>query len=303
MSHDEAANDSTGLLGYWGSSGTFIVAIHADWPVYPCPPGGGHAMFDFALLPEGTRFVKVDDIDQCVLFRAEGYGETRAPAEKDAYYVAAWHEDLLVLAEAGLVSGIEPSAYDCWECRRHREFNPEGQQLYIELDGQKIPVPMPERPEEDSDEDDYADLSWAYVRPERSVGLTATGWAKVDQLLGGSIEYPRELDYLKYLIETGRFDTAVREVAVTVESTLRRELGSVRSGQQLVEEFVTALEVRGVTRSVRSALRLRLRSYFKFIRNEYAHERVQVSRARALALMVHGLELLTEITGIEPAQE
>ncbi|MFF2601277.1 hypothetical protein ACFVVB_19590 [Streptomyces californicus] len=96
----------SGYLGYATCDGHgFIVAMHADRPVYPCPSGDGHVLFDLAQFPEGVEFVPVDDIDQCRLFEARGYGQ-RNPQERDRYYVACRLEDLRLLAEAGLITGM-----------------------------------------------------------------------------------------------------------------------------------------------------------------------------------------------------
>ena len=37
--------------GYGGIGGTMILGIHANWPAYPCAPGGGHGLFDLAQFP------------------------------------------------------------------------------------------------------------------------------------------------------------------------------------------------------------------------------------------------------------
>src|SRR3954464_4375134 len=88
--------------GYGGSSGTFILGIHANWPAYPCTPGGLHGLFDLAQFPEGTLFDPIDDIDRCTLFVAYKIDSKKPdrpkdPFSVDAYQVAIWHEDLLSL--------------------------------------------------------------------------------------------------------------------------------------------------------------------------------------------------------------
>jgi len=52
----------TGLLGYGG-----IIAIHADWPIYPSGIGWEIALRTLGNFPEGTNFYEIDDIDMCKL--------------------------------------------------------------------------------------------------------------------------------------------------------------------------------------------------------------------------------------------
>ncbi|WP_262391881.1 hypothetical protein [Nocardiopsis sp. CNR-923] len=107
--------------GYGGSSGTLTLAIHADWPAYPCAPGGLHGLFDLAQFPEGTLFDPIDDIDRCVLFVAYKYDPKKPdrpkdPFSVDAYQVAIWHEDLLSLQEQGLSLVLRRSVRGSGNC-------------------------------------------------------------------------------------------------------------------------------------------------------------------------------------------
>lgn len=49
-------------------------------------------------------------------------------------------------------------------------------------------------------------------------------------------------------------------------------------------------------RSVRSMYRLRLRTFFKFVRNRFAHQRVVPERPEALALIHHVALIAEDVT-------
>ncbi|MFD6343157.1 hypothetical protein ACFWF9_00320 [Streptomyces roseolus] len=306
-----------GYLGYPTSDGQgFIVAMHADWPVYPCPPGGGHALFDLAQFPEGVEFVPVDDIDRCLLLEARGYGE-RNPQERDRYYVACWHEDLLPLSEAGLITGIRFVNEREREIERRealrRKFTDAGwagpsdplDSLTAMVDGQEVPIsflPLDTYDGDGEEEDDeyVAARDWPLILPHGKIIVTAAGWKQVnDTLADAELLFPPDLSYIPDLIDMGLYDTAVRDIAVTLESRLRDALGGAAYGQRLAEEFIRDLLDRAEQpTSLAKIYRLRLRTFFKFIRNDYAHHRVGLSRPQALALITHVTMILNDIQEI-----
>ncbi|MFC8965498.1 hypothetical protein [Streptomyces sp. NPDC057094] len=301
-----------GYLGYPTSGGNgLIVAMHADWPVYPCPPGGGHALFDLAQFPHGVEFVPVDDIDRCLLLEARGYGE-RNPQERDRYYVACWHEDLQPLAQSGLITGMR------FVTEREREIEQREDlrrslieagwsgpgdpldSLTATVDGKEIPVSFPPLDSYDGDEEDdiyVAARDWPLTRPSDRITVTAAGWKQVNEALADAEAlFPPDLSYIPELIDRGLYDTAIRDVAVTLESRLRDALGGEGYGQRLAEDFIRDLLDRAEQpTSLARVYRLRLRTFFKFIRNDYAHHRVELSRPQALALIAHVTMILNDI--------
>lgn len=301
-----------GYLGYTSNDGhRIILAMHADWPVYPCPPGGGHALFDLAQFPEGVEFVPVDDIDRCFLFEVRGYGE-RNPQERDRYYAACWHEDLIPLVEAGLIAGVRPVTerereIEQREARRRslidagwRGSGDPLDSLRVIVDGQKVPMSLLPISAYDGDEEDdgyVAARDWALILPGDKVVVTAAGWKQVnDTLADAEILFPPDLSHVPDLISMGLYDTAIRDIAVTLESRLREALGGNAYGQRLAEDFIRDLLDRAEQpTSLAKIYRIRLRTFFKFIRNDYAHHRVELSRPQALAVIAHVTTILNDI--------
>lgn len=296
--------------GYGGSGGNMITAIHADWPAYPCAPGGGHGLFDLAQFPAGTRFFPIDDIDRCVLFSAYNYdpkkpGRVKEPMSPDAFQVAIWHEDLMPLHEEGLISGITPVSEREFEIRRRAEWGWPKRQLAIEQeDGTFEKVVLPPLPPAPVEEDFFGGTPYRFPAfdddengTEGAITITRTGWDVVTQKLAGHLEVPLSMPDLKKLLDHKLYDQAVREVGIAVEEELRLVVGNDDEfGQRLVGEFIKHLDEKLFTyNAILKIYRLRLRTFFKFIRNPHAHRKITLTRPHALALTAHALELLGDI--------
>jgi hypothetical protein len=296
--------------GYGGSSGTMILGIHANWPAYPCAPGGGHGLFDLAQFPAGARFFPIDDIDRCVLFSAYNYdpkkpGRAKDPKSPDAFQVAIWHEDLMPLQEQGLISGVTPISEREFEIRRRAEWGWPRRRLFIEQeDGTHEKVVLPPLPPVPDEEDFW--YGWNCTFPafdddengsEGAITITPAGWEVVTQKLTEHLALPPSMPDLKKLLDNKLYDHAVREVGIAIEEELRLVVGNDDGfGQRLVGEFIKHLdEELFVYNTILKIYRLRLRSFFKFTRNPYAHRKITLTGPHALALTAHALELLSDI--------
>lgn len=313
---EDALTQHPGYLGYGGAAGEFIVAIHADWPAYPGPPGGLDALYDLGQFPHGTTFTKLDDIDQCVLFVAADYARGD-PWSEAAFHVAIWHRDLLELSASGLVSGVVPATEREWELRKRDDlreelrdqFTREGivfsgdplESLGSVIRGEWVPS-YAELPPEDDDDDEFA--GWpTHVIFQPGIGITITelGWRHLEQALQRQPATAPALRRAHALLDLEYHDTAVREAAVALESRLRAATKSDKYGQTLVDEYLRQLgSRRRLSNAESKVLRVRLRTAFKFIRNEFAHELVTIPRDRALALLARLSVLIEDVDQLTP---
>jgi hypothetical protein len=232
-------------LQRWGSA--VLVAIHADWPIYPAGEGWLTALRSLGVFPAGTMFTPLDDIDQCVLLLAEGIiGEP--PKDRfspENYHVALWHEDLLQLVRTGYARGP------------------------VELrDG------FDRRPD------------WLDDDAQPQLEVTWSGWHSLDNELSNAYKAPSAVSKrLAPILAAGLYDTAIREMSVHLEVEMRRGLGgSDLYGQQLVEKLIHDLEPVMLEADLK-VLRGNLRALFKFVRNEFAHNIIDISRPRALSIL------------------
>ncbi|KQX09287.1 hypothetical protein ASC82_25445 [Streptomyces sp. Root431] len=262
-----------------------------------------------AQFPEGTRFEPMSDIDRCVLFSAYNYDPKKPrppkdPWSRDAFQLAIWHEDLLRLREEGLISGVTPISEREWELRRRIEMGWKPGVKYFTKDAQgntrEVSLPrLPEPPVEEDfwDGDPYTYPAFEEDGKESPLTITAAGWEVVTQQLAEQVELPESLPDLRKLLDNELYDHAVREVGIAVESALREVVGNDDGyGQKLVGEFISHLhdEVFAYNTMLK-IYRLRLRTFFKFVRNPHAHRKIALTRSHALSLTAHALHLLSDI--------
>lgn len=249
--------------------------------MYPEEHGADLALLWLTAFPQGTRFKRIDDIDRCNLFMADVKCSNQAdPFDERNLHVAVWHEDLLELRKRGFVDGLSPVSERRWEDLKRADLPPGP--LYIKLDdGTFKEVRLPSLTEYDED-----DLSW----PEFSTGevaVTASGRSHVASLLSEAsddlaILGPR----IRPLLELGFFDTAVREACVCLEHRLKTWLKSDRWGDSLVEEFMARLRDGGEYPNTHMrVLRGQIRTAFKFIRNDFMHNFVDVDETQCRAVL------------------
>jgi len=281
--------------GYLGLTSEGVIAIHADWPAYPAEHGWEVALVSLGSFPQETQFVAIDDIDRGVLFLATAQTRFEAdPFDSRNLHVAAWHADLLNLASRGLVSGVHAVTELTWRLNQHRDAvglnpvrSPEDAEasdgvpeLFARLpDGTYKNVPPPSA-------SSYDDTQLDWVTTDRTVALTATGWRELETLLASTIAIPSALSSrVEPMLEREHYDSIIREVGAALETCMRDYVRSRSYGTRLVEEFVDRLRGSGgFVDAQLKVLRIELLTAFKFERNGYAHELVDVPRPQGLAV-------------------
>ncbi|EWT07332.1 hypothetical protein N864_05605 [Intrasporangium chromatireducens Q5-1] len=103
------------------------------------------------------------------------------------------------------------------------------------------------------------------------------------------------------MLQSGLFDSAVRDLGAALESRMRVVTGTDDYGQRLVDRYVQSMLDGGTLLPARvRSLRQELRALFKFVRNESAHSLQDVPPARGYALIsrmcwhVRDVELVAE---------
>jgi hypothetical protein len=267
--------------GYFGITSQGVILIHADWPMYPEEHGADLALLWLTAFPQSTTFKRIDDIDRCNLFLANVKCSNRSdPFDDRNFHVAIWHEDLLELQHRGCVKGVSRVSERRWEELKRSEL-PAGPLYFKRDDGTFQEVELP--PLEDYDEEDD---SW----PEfASSGITITeaGWTRAASILADASSDLAVLgDRIRQLRQLAFFDTAVREACVALEHQIKSRLGSDRWGDALVEEFISKLRARGdfIEAHLR-VFRGQVRTAFKFIRNDFMHNFVEIDSTQCDAIL------------------
>jgi hypothetical protein len=295
-------SDYPGYIGRW-SGNQFTVLIHADWPNYPAGEGSGFALAAFGRFPPGTDFELIDDIDRCVLFIASQYKTHPDIFDSRNFHVAAWHDDLIGLAEAGYITGVQGVTEREWEMQKRgrilaemRRENDLPESFNFENIYYRLPDgtfkraemrPLDEYDEDDEEIDYIAERDWLGVREGGEIKLTQDGLIKLEEMWRDEMEIPQSIDSrIRYLLDGELYDSALRDLGALAETKMRELSGLHGYGQRLVDEFITfAGMLKLYSQADIKVLRSELRTAFKFYRNEFAHNIVELPKARAYALV------------------
>lgn len=251
----------------------------------------------------------MSDIDRCVLFSAYNYdpkkpGRPKDPWSSDAFQVAIWHDDLVFLQKEGLITGVTPISEREWQLRQRVDAGWKwGRKLYYKDEADKfVEADWPSLPEPPQEEEFYDGDPYEYPAFERNgtdspVTVTTAGWGLVTRELPAAIEVPESMADLRKQLDNNLYDSAIREVGIAIEAALRKVVGSDDSyGQKVVGEFISHLKNEVfVYNTILKIYRLRLRTFFKFVRNPHAHNKITLAQPQALALIAHALQLLSDI--------
>ena len=312
----ETILDHPGFLGFTSRG---VIAIHAEWPIYPVDHGLGSALRGLASYPLGTRFRLIDDIDRCALLVAEDFLVLNTNVtDSRNWHVAAWHEDLLEAADAGYVTGVERLTEREYDTRRREELREAVRGaarsagadlgtadplslLRVEIDGEGVPLALPDELDDGGEEDFLSEHAWLGTHAGGPIVLTATGLTAIEQLIAADLVIPDlARERLDHLLERGQFDTAIRELGAYLETEMRAIVGDPQAyGLRLVESYVGALESSGTVLAAHlKILRAELRTCLKFIRNGFAHAIVDLERPRALALISRLSDSLATVSDV-----
>lgn len=266
-----------GFLGYGG-----IIAIHADWPNYPTGIGWELALKTLGNFPEGTNFYEIDDIDRCKLLINQHPENLEDCYDDKFYHSAIWHTDLIELKKQDFIEGILKKSDFEFELIRFEKFKKElGENLKEDDEGNiilyfkdkegifhetKYCKPLPDEDEE------YLFFRSCAVIPN-TISLTSKGIEKL-LFLAKNIEYTAEVnDLVQPLIQIGRYDAAIREASLLIETSIKNFYGNNKFGQNLIEFHINDL-VKNNDNFYSAAIKCyrgELRTIFKFIRNDFAH--------------------------------
>jgi hypothetical protein len=222
-----------------------------------------------------------------------------------------------------LVAGVESLTERQYEERRREEMRaewlaafereeitpPAGDILstlqYSLTDGRLIPLQLPPLDKyEDEDEDgEYWGPHLLGITQEGAISVTQHGWSRLDEVWADSLDLPAQVaPRINLLIDNGMYDTAVRDLGVTLESRMKDLSSSKAYGQRLVNDFIESLHRSGVfIPAFMKVLRTEVRTAMAFVRNEYAHNLVDLPRPRAMALIGRLSHLLHDLDDIEAA--
>lgn len=154
--------------------------------------------------------------------------------------------------------------------------------LWQQADGALEPVPPPEL----EDADDFGPSKRVVI--DDAVSMTRSGHAAlIEVLTADQTHIPEELlCRANPAIQAGLYDTAVRDACILLESCMREVMNTNDFGATLIDRFFTrVLDSEQHPSAHLKTLRVEVRSLFKFIRNDFAHNFRVLSEAQCSALL------------------
>jgi len=278
--------DHPGNLG--ATRGTLLTIHHADWPAYPEGDDFYAPLLQLTAFPPETQFVVVDDIDKSLLLVADldGDGKVDDPLNEQHFHIAVWHEDLRSLYEQGMLGGVRPASErewvrEYWKSMKER-LSEGGRIGYMDEKGEFVEISEPDYSEYD---DEFTDC---VVSAQKRLHITELGRkGLLTKLREAYPELRNDMDErLVRLLDLGYYDTAIREACVQLESGIKAYLQSSSWGNRLAEEFVAKMrDEKKLLESQVRTFRQELRTIFKFIRNEFAHNLKSMDEAATQAVL------------------
>lgn len=309
-----SSDGNNGALG-WVSDRNWE-AIHADWPAYPGDQSWEVALLRFGDFPLGMRFTCISVIDQCALFVADTGVRVEDKFSEKHMHVAARLDELISLDDRQLITGVTiEETLSLNQILVRRTFDSQQQwddfrtgDLVIGtfLDGEfkRIYPPLYDADWTDDWDDGSPPRTAEYVAmyPGCQVQLTSSSDIEIERIARMLLEIPPDLDRrINALLSAGLYDSAIRDLGVSLESRMRIYTGGSEFGSRLVESYIRKLLATGDYLPARiKSLRQELRAIFKFVRNEFAHNLADLEVGRGYALIsrlcwhIRDVDLLTQ---------
>jgi hypothetical protein len=312
--------EETGDIPWHVSDG--VAWIHADWPAYPMGDTWQAALINFGSFPERAVFVPIDYVDKCVLLHVQGFGAHSDKFDERGFHIAVWDENIKELSSRSFITleGIEFVTH-----RKYEEFKRDTLRKKIldnirETEGQTPPddplihlgymfegkfqplelPPLESYEDDDSEEGWYLSRAWLRHEPSARILLTDSGVRQLERFWASALKIPEQAEArITPLIANNMYDMAIRELGALLESQMRKVTSSSAYGVALVDKFMSYLvAVEQHDDWSLKVLRKELRTALKFVRNEFAHNVVDLCQPRANALiarMCHVLKLVEEV--------
>lgn len=294
-----------GFLGYGG-----IIAIHANWPMYPAGIGWEIALKTLGNYPKGTEFFEIDDIDRCKLLINRDPSALDDPFDSKHYQIAIWHEDLVELANRGFVSGVIEKTdfeFELYQFEKLKaSFGPNVSLddkgnliLHIRDEHGNLKESIYQKPVNNEEDEDFPYYDCVVI--PKTIQITEMGLSALSEFARKS-EIRHDLASLtRPLIEIQRLDTAIREASLFVETSIKEFHNRPDLfGQKLVNFHIQDIiqHNNGFNSAAIKCYRGELRTIFKFIRNDFAHNFKVVSVDQCKLILQRINDILCEFNEV-----
>lgn len=280
------------------------IAIHADWPNYPVGEGYEYALQTLGSYPKESMFFEVSDIDRCLLLMNKCPKKQTNPFDPSHHHCAIWHIDLINLLDRGFISGIKKLTEYQFNMNKFESVKSKLAGNYsLDHDGNLILNTSPQYTYFKPDIDEEFEGTHTCASVEGPLFITEAGWVALERLLSGqNLHVGIELATSDF-IAIGRYDTAIREAALLLESNIKASVNGKSFGHQLIESHIKHIVScnQGFKSSSIKAYRNELRTVFSFVRNDFMHNFKEISKTECLAILARISRVYTEFKKVTVA--
>ncbi len=306
-------------------------------PIFPYGEGWLTALRTIANFPFGTDLYEIDELIGLKIFIARNPSNVKGDLFHEVHlHSAIWNEDLIELHNRGFITGTNLVTGYEWSLNKHNKMLESGYKEDANGD-LRVSLVNPvsnthfetriEKPRiekfvsdffaEDWDEQyrdemiaDYINNSEKYVLISKALRITDSGLKEILNSSQNIYDLPHIIiDRIEPLIKIKYYDTAIREVAIIFEHSLK-EFHSVKDliGEQLIDFHIKAC-IAANNNNYNAGIKLyrqELRTINRFIRNEYMHWLKEINESQFNAILHRqsrlALFIKQAITKIDPTR-
>lgn len=275
-------------------------------PVFPLGEGAETALRSIANYPINTELYEIETIGSIVSFFSnfKPSGNKKDIWDKKLLHTAIFVEDLIELEKNGFIIGVKPITKFKYDLNLYSALKKSGCEVtndgdlifYVDIPNLGFQKYIHPKPIIENYVSNYLSEPWdekyryelineyetgdkLCIEIDNFIQLTEKGYSRIKEIAREYI-LKKEIETLvEPLIKIGYLDTAVREVAVLLESKLKQFHNCNKFGENLIDfhidECIKAND--GINNAGLKVYRQELRTMNRFVRNEFMHNKFSIT--------------------------
>jgi hypothetical protein len=291
-----------------------VYNISDDAPIFPTGQGWENSLFNLLTYPKGKELFEIETIGNILTILSNTrIDNSQSNIWNDCnMYVAIYVDDLIELFNLEYVSGIKPITEFRYDLNQFNRLLQNGFKLnnngdivtHVELPDGKTEKHIIVKPKIEKYVSDYLGEDWneeymqnlirdyesgnkPFIEISKSIVVTEKGFAKYLEL-SQNFEIPERIKKMvEPLIKIEYYATAIREVAILIEDTIRKFHNIKSMGWKLIQYHINkCIEANEMNNNAGIKIyRHELITANSFIRNEFIHNLVDVDKENFYAIL------------------
>lgn len=296
--------------------------INDTVPIFPLGEGIDCALRSIANYPLDTKLYEIETIGTIMAFfsnfKSED-GNKKDIWDKKILHTAIFVDDLIELQKKGLIDGITPISEYKYKMNQFNSMKESGcktnshgdLEYYINMPNLERKKYIYSKPILENYVSDYLGEPWVekyrneliesyessnkpFIEINNFIRLTKKGYLEIEKIAKKHEIKSQIKKLVEPLITIKYFDTAVREVAVFLESKLKQFHNSDKYGEALIELHINEC-IKVNNNNFNAGLKVyrqELRTMNRFIRNEFMHKKFIISEDNLKFILMRQNDIL-----------